>query len=406
MPQVTIRQARTFLAACRHSSITGAAQTINRSQTSVTKTLQDLERELGVELFDRSSKGVTLTAYGKVLEVAAKQAAKAFAEAGELIAPVLMQNSSGVARFFQMDISDKWLDAFLATAEHQNLSGAADNLGVTTAAVSANLRKLEDALNTTLFERLPSATLPTTFARGLVRYIKLARSHLRHACDELASMQGVKSGRIVVGSLPFVRTLILPRAIARLRREHPYIDVSTMEGRYDDLITALRCGDIDFLVGAMRGAALEAGLNEEPLFEDEISLIVRVGHPLQKRKKIGWLELLEYEWILPRRGTPTRALFESALKDRGLECPSHVVETSSTILLRGLLLEADHITVLSRHQIYYEEKHGMLAALPFELPGTNRPIGITTRANSSMSPAARLLIEDIRSAAAEAQKLL
>lgn len=401
MSQLSIRQARTFLAACRFSSITGAAHAINRSQTSVTKSLQDLERELGVELFDRSSKGVTLTAYGKVLEVGANQAAEAFATAGGLIAPMLMQNSPGVMRFFQMDISDRWLDAFLATAEHQTLSGAADHLNVTAAAVSANIRKIEESLNTTLFERLPKATIPTTFARELVRYVKLARSHLRHACDEVASMQGVKTGRVVVGSLPLMRTLVLPRAIARLRKNYPYLDVSTMEGRYDDLITALRCGDIDFLVGALRGSTVESGLEEESLIEDELSLIVRVGHPLQKKNKIDWPELLSYEWILPRSGTPTRTLFENALVQRGLECPPHFVETSSTMLLRGLLLEADQITVLSRQQIYYEEKHGLLTALPFKLPGTARPIGITLRAQSSMAPAAKVLIEEIRSVTAE-----
>lgn len=395
MPQVSIRQARTFLAACKHSSITGAAKAINRSQTSVTKSLQDLEQELGVELFDRSSKGVTLTAYGKALEAGAKEASAVFEAAGGLVAPLIMQNSPSVARFFQMDISDKWLDAFLAISDHQNLCGAAKHLNVTSAAISANLRKLEDALNTTLFERLPTATIPTAFANELVRHVKLARTHLRHACDELLAMRGVKSGNVSVGSLPFIRTLILPRAIATLRASKPYIDVSTMEGRYDDLVSALRCGDIDFLLGALRGSAAEAGLHEQALLEDELSLIVRTGHPLQKKGKINWPDLLQYEWILPRHGTPTRELFEGALVDHGLSSPSHVVETSSTTLLRGLLLETEHVTVLSRHQIYHEERYGILAVLPFKLPSTRRTIGITRRADGSISPAAKLLIDAV-----------
>ncbi len=406
MSKVTIRQARTFLAAAKHSSITGAAKAINRSQTSVTKSLQDLERELGVELFDRTSKGVTLTAYGRALEDAANEAAKAFDLAAGLVPPLLMKDSPGVSRFFQMDVSDKWLDAFLATAEQQNLVRAANQLGVTTAAVSANLRKLEDTLNATLFERLPNATIPTTFARGLVRYVKLARSHLRHAGDELSGMKGEKTGRVSVGSLPFMRTLILPRAITMMRQSHPYIDVSTQEGRYDDLLAALRCGDIDLLVGALRGSAREADLIEEPLVEDELSIIVRQGHPLQAKSKLAWPDLLDYEWILPRRGTPTRELFEAAIGGHSLTSPQHVVETSSTVLLRGLLVEADHVTVLSRHQIHYEEKHGMLAALPFALPETRRPIGVTRRAHSSVAPAVKLLIEDLKTVAREVEASL
>jgi LysR family transcriptional regulator of gallate degradation len=295
VPRITIRQARTFLAVADSSSVTGAAKAINRSQTSVTKAIQDLEKELGVELFDRSSKGVTLTAFGKALQRSASQAARAFESAGGLVPPLVMSESPGVSRFFHMDVSDKWLDAFLATAEHQNLGAAANELQLTTAAVSANLRKLEDTLHMTLFERLPNATIPNTFARSLIRYIKLARSHLRHACDELSSMKGVKTGRVTVGTLPFVRTLIMPRAITRMRKAHPYLDVSTLDGRYDDLVTALRCGDIDFRGPALRhreigssatgqertGLAGSAGFRMDTApFRHADSHAVRGGHPL------------------------------------------------------------------------------------------------------------------------------
>ena len=401
MSRISIRQARTFLAVADSSSVTGAAKIINRSQTSVTKALQDLERELGVELFDRSSKGVTLTAYGRALERGAREAAGAFERASGLVPPMIMRDSPGMTRFFHMDVSDRWLDALVTTAEHQSIAAAAGELDVTTAAVSANLRKLEDTLNTTLFERLPNTTIPTTFARSIIRYVKLARSHLQHACDELSGMRGEKTGRVRVGSLPFVRSVILPRAIARLRRGHPYFDVSTFEGRYDDLVTALRCGDIDFLVGALRGADRDADLLEEALLEDQLSLIVRSGHPLQTKDGVDWPDLLDYEWILPRQGTPTRKLFEAALHAHDLASPQHVVQTSSMILLRGLLVETDMVTVLSRHQIYYDEQKGLLAALPFELADTRRPIGITFRDRGSLAPAAELLAQEIRDVVAE-----
>lgn len=401
MPKVSIRQARTFLAVARHSSITGAAKVINRSQTSVTKSLRDLEDELGVELFDRSSKGVTLTAFGKVLEHGASQAANEFEHAGGLIPPMTMKASPGLARFFQMDVSEKWIDALLATADQQNLDAAAKQLNVTTAAVSANLRKLEDILSMSLFERLPNANIPTAFTRDLIRYIKLAQSHLRHTCDELSGMKGVKTGQVAVGSLPFMRTLILPRAIKHLRDSHPHIDITTLEGPYNDLVAALRCGDIDFLVGALRGDDCDPDLLEESLLEDKLSLIVRCGHPLEKQKEIQWRDLQGFDWVLPRHHTPTRELFETAISKHNLKTPSHVIETSSFVLLRGLLLETDYITVLSRHQIHYEEKHGILAALPLQLPETNRPIGVTRRAQSSIGPAAGLLIDTLTSISAE-----
>ena len=396
MPKISFRQARIVLAVAGSASVTGAARAINRSQTSVTKSIQDLERELEVELFDRSPRGVSLTAYGEAIYRGAHEAARAFEQASGLVPPIVARDSPGVSRFFQMDVSDKWLDSFLATAEHQNLAAAAHHLNLTPAAVAASLRKLEDSLNTMLFERSPNATIPTSFSASLVQYVKLARSHLRHACDELAGLKGVKQGRVVVGSLPLLRTIVLPRAIARLRKDHPYIDISTLEGPYDDLASALRCGDIDLMLGALRGPDSGGELLEETLFDDQLSIIVRAGHPLLEQEGVSLRDVLAHGWIMPRKGTPTRHLIESAIVERNLPMPEHIVETSSMVILRGLLMETDYVTPLSRNQVFLEEQHGMLAALPIDLAETRRPIGLTRRAAGSMPPAAELLIAELK----------
>jgi len=229
-----------------------------------------------------------------------------------------------------------------------------------------------------------------------VQYVKLARSHLRHACDELAGLKGVKQGRVVVGSLPLLRTIVLPRAIARLRKGHPYIDISTLEGPYDDLASALRCGDIDLMLGALRGPDSGGELLEETLFDDQLSIIVRAGHPLLEQEGVSLRDVLAHGWIMPRKGTPTRHLIESAIVERNLPMPEHIVETSSMVILRGLLMETDYVTPLSRNQVFLEEQHGMLAALPIDLAETRRPIGLTRRAAGSMPPAAELLIAELR----------
>ncbi len=397
--RISIRQARVFLAVADCQCITQAAKTLNRSQTCVTKSLRDLEVQLGETLFNRSSKGVTLTAFGVCLLKRAKDAEAAFAAAGELVPPVAIRDSASAARFYRMDVSDRWLDAFIAVTEHQNIAAAAEHLGVTTAAVSASVRKLEDSLHASLFDRTPTSNLPSQFGAGLARYVKLARSHLRAACDEIAGLRGVNTGRLVIGTLPFVRTAIVPKAITALLEKYRYLDVATIEGSYDDLVAGLRCGDIDIVIGALREGAGDNDLKEEAVFRNNLSVIVRNGHPLLGKEKCEWRNLLEYQWILPRNGTPTRKLFEQALRARGLALPRHLIETSSLVMLRGLLLESDRLTVLSRHQVSFEAQAGLLAVLPFELRGTSRPFGITSRRNGVLSPAAELFVKEFRVAA-------
>jgi LysR family transcriptional regulator of gallate degradation len=100
--------------------------------------------------------------------------------------------------------------------------------------------------------------------------------------------------------------------------------------------------------------------------------------------------------VLPRVGTPTRTLFEKAIDKQGLPVPEHVIETSSMVTLRGLLLQSDRITVLSHHQIHFDEEYGMLQTLTFDLKEASRPIGITRRSHGKPSPAAELMISEIR----------
>jgi LysR family transcriptional regulator of gallate degradation len=401
MNPLSVRHIRTFLEVQEHSSITGAARRLCRSQTSVTKSIQDLERSVDAPLFDRTAKGMSLTAYGKVLLPRAQEAARAFSDARGLVPPLTVERSSGTQRFFSMDVSDKWIAAFLATADHQNIASAAASLGVSTAAISSSVRKLEESLGLALFERVPNRVIASSFGKDLARYVKLALSYLRHAQDELLSLKGVHSGRVAIGTLPLLRTLIVPRAILRLIENHSYVDVSTLEGHYDALIAALRCGDIDFIVGALRGLPEGEELEEELLFDEYLSVIARKGHPLDHKKQVRWTDLTRYGWVLPRAGTPTRTLFEKAIFRRGLPVPEHVIETSSLVTLRGLLLESNRIAALSRHQIHFDEQYGMLTALPFDLKEASRPLGITRRTHSTPSPAAVLLMQEIRTVVAE-----
>ena len=400
MPSITIRRARIFRETVEHQSISGAARAISRSQTAVTKSLQDLEQVLGVSLLDRTTRGVTPTRFGQALKIRADLVAAAFEEARLLMSPAVLRQTPGLVRFFQMDVSQKWLEAFVAIDKHRNLQTAARSLGITKSAVSANLRKLEDALNLTLFERQPNAMVPSQIGEKLLPFIKLSRNHLRHAYDELAAMQGVERGRVDVGSLPVFRAQVLPNAIAELGKTHGYIDVATREGAYADLLSALRCGDIDFLAGAPREENLDSDLSMEVLKKDQLQLIARADHPLTARVNLSWDDLLRYRWILNRPGNPSRELFERELRLNQLSVPAHAVETSSIFVMRGLLCASDYIAVLSAPQVYFELELGLLSVLPFELTNAERPVGLVTRAKGSLSPAATLLIERIREALA------
>lgn len=401
MARIGLRQARNFLAVAESQCLTHAARSLMRSQTAVTKTIQELERQFALSLFERSARGVRLTPYGEALLPHLREAAAAFRRGEQLLPVQSARRSTGAARFLCMDVSDHWIDAFVAVAERGSLASAASYLKLTSAAVSTSIRKLEDALHLSLFERTATGLMPTSLCRAVLEHVKLARNHLQRACDEVLSRQQGSRGQVRVGTLPSVQTTIVPHATLRLLRDYPQLDVSTLEAPYTDLVASLKSGDIDLIVGALRGGAVDPTLQQERLLDDDLSLVARKGHALEGQAHIDWPDLLRYEWILSMQDTPARELFAQAMQQRGLAPPAHFIETSSFAMLRGVLLESDRITVCSRHQIYYDEMHGLLTALPFELHETRRSIGILYRRNGAPSRAAELLMQNLREVATE-----
>ncbi|MEJ2416627.1 MAG: LysR family transcriptional regulator [Exilibacterium sp.] len=400
IPDLSLRHLKAALYVARDKSVTRAANKLNRSQTAITKAINDLEAQLGVPLFDRSATGMLPTAHGAAMVTRVALAEAEFA-AAEKAYRNFIQKPPGNNPVFSLEISYKRLAAFIALYESGDINVAAGMLGVTRAAVYNSTRQLEDLLEITLFEREPNGFAPTSYSNVLARHIKLAFSQIRHGLDDLANLSGITRGSVAIGTLPYTRTILTPRAIILLLNDHPQLDVSTREGPYSILEASLRNGDLDFIIGALRTAHSPPDLRTEILFHDRLSIIARKGHPLANCRGLSLHQLTDHQWVLPGRNTPSRQLFDEILCHHGLAAPQHCVETSSLSTLRGLLLESDRIALLSEHQIYYDNQYGLLTALPIELKDSYRPIGVTMRAHTTPSPAAALFLNHLRNVAAE-----
>jgi len=300
-----------------------------------------------------------------------------------------------------MDISYKRLAAFVALFQARDINEAANLLGVTKAAIYNSVRQMEELLDLELFEREPGGVSPTSFCAVLARHTKLAFAEIRHALDDLASLDGVTSGNVAIGTLPYARTYLTPKAINRLLSRHPQLGVTTQEGPYNLMQAGLRSGDLDVIVGAVRPAEAGADFKTETLIEDRLAVIARKDHPLAQHKKIDFQDLQNLEWVLPAAETPARLLFDETCRGYNMEPPKHAVQTSSQSMVRGLLLDSDRVALVSEHQIFYDRKAGLLEVLPVDLKETYRPIGITLRAYTQPSPAATLFLEELRGVAEE-----
>jgi LysR family transcriptional regulator, regulator for genes of the gallate degradation pathway len=390
------RHLRAFVAVATLGSVVKSSTELRRAQSAITRAVKELESEVGAPLFERRPQGMLLTAFGRALLGRAERAFAEMETARQAFAtahPTL--RTLARAPIFALAMSRQRLLVFVELVEQHHMGAVADTIGISQPAASQALREIESGLGLRLFTRTAGGLQPTALGALLGMHLRRALAEVRAGELEIASLQGALAGRVVLGTLSLGRTRLLPAAIIRLRKQYPHLTVSTVEGSFEHLAMRLRSGDIDFMLGALRDPEHTVGLAREVVAHDELSLVVRSGHPLARRRSIAGADLTGLDWVLPPRGTPTRELLEKALALRGLDRARVGVETADLAITRGILLGSDMITAVSAHLYHHEVTTRTLAVLPFALPETQRQIGILHRGASAPSLAARLLIEQL-----------
>ena len=393
---INLRHLRAAIAVSTHGSIARAAEELFRVSSAVTRSIAELEEALGYPLFERRTRGMVANAYGESVLVRARRIDQEFEQASEqLVSRGGVKASHDLQATFASILNGRRLAILASLAQKRSMAAVAREFGVTQPGISAALKDLEMACGIPMFERSARGMIPTQAGEILVFHCRRVLSELRHIVPDLAAIEGRLQGSITVGALPLGRTQILPMAIASLLRRHPQLHVATVESPYEVLAASLRSGDIDFILGALRGVPEDSEISEEPLMLDRISVIARAGHPLLGRR-VDFSDLRGASWVLSRRGAPSRELFERFFSDARQGAPQPSVETGDLAVLRCLLLESDMLTAISAHQLRYEIRDKSLAVVDFPLASTSRHIGISVRLGTVPSPGARALMDEVR----------
>lgn len=409
-----LRHIRLFAAAVTYSSLTRAAESVHVSQPAASQAISRLEAQFGGTLLERLGTGVRPTARGTIVARRARRSLELLRSASTALVrqsrkPPVQRPDGGVSDrihgapsgdLLEVHTTSTQLRALAAFTEAGTFQGAARLLGQAEPSVQRAARQLERVGGVPLFDGAYRALRLTPAGAMLARHAHLILREFESAVEEVREYDGQFDGRIIIGTLPLVRTRIVPSAVAGLSGRRPDARVEILDGDYDSLVRALLIGKIDLLVGALRHRAAERGLVEETLFSDGLSIIARAGHPLLQKASVNHQDLAEYPWVLPREGTPTRAIFDALARDfPPHRCVGGPIITGSLIAVRGILMQTDRLTILSRQQIEYDEQAGLLQVVPFALDHSERPIGMTTRSDWQPTALQREFLAILREAA-------
>ncbi|WP_102224592.1 LysR family transcriptional regulator [Acidimangrovimonas sediminis] len=384
-----LRHLRVFLAVAEGGSVTRAAALSYLSQPAVTQAIAKLEGQTGGPLFLRNPQGFFPTEAGEVLR---RRAVRAFA----LLDPALTEIAPRLPRI----ASRPQLRALVAVTEAQNFTLAARALAISQPTVHRAIAQLEREAPQPLFRRSPLGVMPTRACTALARAARLAFAELDQADAELGELAGREVGRIAIGATPLARSHILPRALAAFRARRPRLEIRVLDGPYATLLAALRRGDIDFMVGALRDPAPIDDVVQERVFEDRLVILAGAGHPLMSGRP-DVAQLAGYPWLVTRENTPARNQFNAMFDAAGVAPPTGVIETGSVILMREMVQDGRHLACVSRLQAIGEIGRGMVQALDMTVPGPSRPIGLTFREGWQPTPAQAQILDDVRAVEGE-----
>jgi DNA-binding transcriptional LysR family regulator len=294
------------------------------------------------------------------------------------------------------------LRLLIAVAEQGNILAAARQMGLTQPAVTKSLKDLEQDLGLELFKRSNRGAQPTIYGETLLRHARLVLAQLGYAGEELAELQSGSGGRVRVGTLLAASAYLLPAAIERLRISRPKVQVAIVQGTNDQLAAPLEDGELDFVVGRLPEFRHRKGLSQETLTDEAVWLVVRDGHPLLKSgSNLAFLELLNWDWILPPETTTLRRQIEKSFHDAEVEPPVPAIESVSYLSNRYLLIATDMIGVWPSQAVRDDMANGMLARLPLGLADAVGSVGVTKRREAALTPAAEALIQELRAVAAD-----
>jgi len=302
--------------------------------------------------------------------------------------------------YIRNELRPRHLRLLVALDELRHIGKVAAHINVTQPAVSKMLGEMEKGLDLKLFERTPKGVTPTLYGECLIRHARRLLNDFSQARDELKGLLDGDTGRIRVGVLSNVVPALLPRSVALLKQRAPRTNVLLREGTMERLLPQLLQGELDLIVGRLAEKHALPELGGKVLSQEPVVLIARPGHPLARRKRLEWADVMHCPWVLPSSEGLLHEPLERTFEQHGFPMPADFVEALSVQFVLAYLQETDAIATMTRDIAHHYRRQGLVSVLPFNFPKLMRPLGITWNRNRTMSPSTTLLIECLEEAAA------
>jgi DNA-binding transcriptional LysR family regulator len=287
-------------------------------------------------------------------------------------------------------------------AARGSFSAAADALSYTQSAVSQAVATLEAETGATLIERDRKGVRPTPAGEALLAHADGIFARIEAAEDDLASIMGVRGGRLRMASFPTAGATLMPLAIARFRASHPEVQLSLAEGEPEEIAPRLRAGEFDLaLLFEFRGAAagkVTSGLRSMELREDPMHVVMPLGHELASRRALQLEDLAEEAWIQTTAASACARHVVRSCHEAGFD-PTVSFESDDYQTVLGLVAAGVGVALIP--ELALAGARDDVAVRELSGRGVTRRVIAATPRSAGVSPAATPMMELLQEVARE-----
>ena len=258
---------------------------------------------------------------------------------------------------------------FIALAGSLSFTKAADRVHVTQSTLSHQIRQLEEEVGRPLFERKGKRVCLTEAGQVFAGYATRALHEIDQGLGNLKTFDAELTGHLRIGATHTFNLRVIPSCMAAFMSLHPTVQISVHELPADAINDRLQQGGLDLGISYRPQDAIQ--LDFEPLFDEEMKLVVRASHPFATRKRVRMAELNRQRMVLLPREFATRSMLDEYFRLCGAQ-PAVVAEMNTIAPMLGLVSRTDVAAIVVENAILPSDDLRAIALegpTPFRTPG-------------------------------------
>lgn len=292
---------------------------------------------------------------------------------------------------------DLWqLKVFCRVIELRSFSKAAEAVHLSQPTVSSHIKDLENHFGTQLVDRLPRHAIATKAGELLYEYARRLTALRDEAEAALAEFLGKIKGHLTIGGSTIPSGYLLPRWIGGYTQTYPDVQVTLLVADTSEIINYIIEGRIE--LGIVGARSEDKQIDQLPLVEDELRLVVPAGHKWAAMKRVTLDELKHEPFIIREHGSGTLKSLQKSIHATGYDIDdfSIIAELGSTEAIRQGIKNKIGISILSALAVADDVKSGQLHVLSVDGLELKRSFYLTTHNQRSLSPLCRAFIDFLK----------